>query len=118
MLLVHSDRALMAACSALWHVGVLAMSPESETLAVPAGMFVEAVAGTFGRLFVPFDCSAGASLLETVRILQVRCFSLLDRRLLAGCGAAQCEQPAFCSVLAWNEQVSLVGRMLPPAGAH
>jgi hypothetical protein len=81
LLLVQSDRVMLAACMALKHTGVLAMCPVAESVGMPLMHFAEALAGTFGRLLVQMDCTASISFVELVRTLQVCPFVVLHLRV-------------------------------------
>lgn len=82
MLLVHSDRAMMAAVSALQHSCVLALSPVSDSTGLPLNAAAGALAGALGYLLVHVDCVGGLGHLEIVRLLQVRCSPQANRYLL------------------------------------
>jgi hypothetical protein len=74
LLLVQSDRLMLAACAVLRHASVLALCPSSETLGVPLELFSTAMATLFGRLLWDLDCCATSSSLDIVRALQARSY--------------------------------------------
>ena len=71
LLLLHSDRSLLAACAAMSRSSSLSFCPAAGSVGVPSEHFARVVAATFGRLLVHVECHASMSHFDLASGLQV-----------------------------------------------
>ena len=71
LLLVRSDRALLAACMALRNSGSIALHATASSLGVPQQHVAQAMAATFGRLLVDVHCTPDMGAQNLAQALQV-----------------------------------------------
>jgi Dynein heavy chain, N-terminal region 2 len=85
LLLIRSDRTMLAACMALRHSGALAFCPSVQKLGVPMHSLARSVAATFGRRLLSFECTPSATAAELARALQVHRLSTTECLCVALC---------------------------------